>query len=252
LIIAEAVIALAALGLLALELAGAAGRVRLRGAGLFSAFVCYAVAVAAAFGAERLAAGDHPAPWLHAPLRAEVGETLVLVGVLGFATRIVARYWEWRGGIRYLSIAVVLLLGFGTFWLAIGAAEIAWLWLLPALLAAAAPRIRRLAPLAILGTLVTPVLVLAPPQLREAAWNGFLPSSLPLAAWLGLLLAPALATTSWWLRRPHGPLRTLLLPLGCALAIAAGVGLLFTAPDVCSASDFQRFHLACELSPTWR
>jgi hypothetical protein len=245
-------LAVLAVLLLARELLRAKGRVKLPGAGLFVGLACYLLGMLAAVGLERLRAGDHQAPWLHAPMRAEVAETLVLIGVVGLATRAVTRFWEWRGSTRYLVVATVLPLMLGVFWIVTGAAELAWIWLVPAVLAALVPRVRRFRWLAIAGTLLAPVLVLWPQQVREAAWNGFLPLSLPLAVWIGALLAPTCAAAAWWFRRPAGPLRTLVLPLGCVLAIAAGVVVQLMTPPPCSGADFQRFSLACELSPTWR
>ena len=248
----DGALAVVALLLLASAIAGARRTARSRGAGLFAALACFAIAAAGTAAIERLIAGAHPAPWLHAPLRAELAETLVLAGALGLVSRAIARVWPWTGSVRYLAIAIAPPAAVGIFWLACGAAELAWVWLVPAALAAIAPRLGRFAPVAIAGTLLTPALVLAPSQLREAAWNGFLPLSLPLAAWLALLLGPTFAAVAWWLRRPAGPLRTLVLPLGSALAIASGLVLLLATPSTCSAADFQHFHLACELGGTWR
>jgi hypothetical protein len=227
---------------------------RSRGAGLVAGLVCFAVAVALAIAAERAFAGAHPAPWLHAPLRAELAETGVLVGVLGLATRLVARRWPWKGERGYLAIAIALPLAIGGACLAVGAAELAWVWLVPAALAALAPRLGRAAVLALAASVLPAVLVLAPAQLREASWNGFLPVALPLAAWLALFLAPPLALSAWLARRRGaGPLGTLVLPMGCGLAVVAGLaGLAIAPPFICSAREFQHFHLACEVAATWR
>jgi hypothetical protein len=248
----ELAAALGALSLLVLAILRARTAERASGAGLIAALVCYAAALAGTIALERALAGDHPAPWLHSPLRSAVAELLVLAGLLGLATRAIARRWPWTGRVRFLAIAIALPLAIGTAWLAAGAAELAWVWLVPALAAALAPRSGRAAPIAIAATLLAPALVLLPMQLREAAWNGFLPPSLPLAAWLGFLLAPTFALVAWWSRRRTGPLGALTLTLGCTLAAATGAGLMIATRPACSAADYHRFHLACELQPTWR
>ncbi|HTR53738.1 MAG TPA: M20/M25/M40 family metallo-hydrolase [Kofleriaceae bacterium] len=246
-------VALAAVALAGLALFARSRPRRGRGAGFFAALVCYAAAVAATIAVERAFAGDHPAPWLHDPLRAELAEALVLAGATGLLGRLVARRWPWKGERRFLAVAIVLPLVLGAFWLAVGAAELAWIWLVPAALAAVAPRLGRAAPLALVASVLPAALVLLPAQLREAAWNGFLPVSLPLAAWLALFLASPLGVAVWWSRRTaSGPLGTLVLALGCGLAVAAGLGLLATDRPACTAQQFQHLHLACELPGTWR
>lgn len=250
LIAVELALALGALAGLVAILRG--GRDHARGAGLLAGIACYALAAGAAIAAERVAAGAHPAPWLHGPLRAELAELLVLAGALGLATRVLARRWRWKGEGRFLAVAIALPLAIGTAALAIGAAELAWIWLVPAALAALAPRLPRPG-IWLIGTLLPAVLVLAPAQLREAAWNGFLPQTLPLAAWLAVFLAAPAAGLAWVLRRSRlGPLGTLVLPLGSVLAVAAGIAVLLAAHPACSPANFHHFHLACELHPTWR
>jgi hypothetical protein len=95
------------------------------------------------------------------------------------------------------------------------------------------------------------MLVLAPGQLREAAWNGFLPTGLPLAAWLAVLLAPVFAMIAWWLRARRGPLGSLILTLGSAVAVVVGIASAAVAEPVCSAAEFRQFQLACEQVRTW-
>lgn len=218
------------------------------GAGIFSGIACYAVAIAVTAGIERVTAGVHPAPWLHAPGVALLAELAIFAGAFGLATRVACRFAPWAGDRRYLAIAIALplALGLGCLWL--DAAELAWIWLVPAATAALAPRLGRFGILAILVSLLPGVLVLAPAQLREAAWNGFLPTGVPLAGWIaGFALAP-LAALAWWLRTrpPKGPLGTLVLSLGCGLAMVAGVCLLLQAHPLCSPQQFHDFHLACE------
>jgi hypothetical protein len=221
------------------------------GLGVAAGAACYALALAVTIGLEKLLAGDHPAPWLHGPLRAELAELLVLAGTFGWLTRVLARRGAWKGEQRYLALAAALELAFGVGWLLVGAPELAWIWLLPAASLALA-RVRPLAILAAVLVLVPVALVLAPAQLREAAWNGFLPIGLPLAVWVGVLGAPMFAFTGWWFQRHTlGPLGSLVRILGCTLAAISGVALLATARPACSSQEFRDFRLACEQVRTW-
>jgi hypothetical protein len=215
-----------------------------RGAGLGAAVACYALATAAAIAAERLTVGVH---WLHAPLRALVAEALVLAGTLVLATRGLARIAPWRGARRYLALAVAIPLVIGVVLLVLGAAELAWIWLLPAAIAAALPRI------GVVAQLLPAALVLAPSQLREAAWNGFLPAQLPLATWLAVLGAPFVLQLAWLIRQPRrtGPLGSLVLPLGSGLAVLAGVITLAVYRSPCNSHDFERLSIACEVTRPW-
>jgi hypothetical protein len=217
-----------------------------RGAGLVIAALCYVLAVAAAIVVERLSARGHPAPWLHAPLRALVADVLVIGGVIGLASRAVARHRPWLGVQRYRNVAVIACALVGSAWLVVGAAELAWVWLVPAAVIAIAPP--RAAFVALVASLLPIACVLSPPQLREAAWNGFLPSSLPLSLLVGIVAVPTFATAAWWLRsRPRsGPLGTLVLGMGCGLAVVVGLAVAATSEPACSSVKFERFHLACE------
>ena len=219
-----AVIAL--LGLGALWVAGDGARPR--GAGLLAGLACFALAGAVAIVVERPIAID-PERISLAPFAQSVfGAALVIAGVLGLATRVVARRFAWIGARRYLAAAIVSVAVVGIALLALGAAELAWIWLVPAAALAIAPRLPR--PLAALtaATSVLPVLlVLNPQQVLEARWNMVLPPGVPLAALVGVLGAPTLATAAWWLRsRPtHGPLGTLVLAVGCGVSATAGIAL---------------------------
>ncbi len=243
----KAVLVLVALALLGLVRAAVGERDRSRGAGVVVAIACFAVAVGATLALERVLARGHPAPWLHAPLGATLAESLVFGGSWGLATRAFARIWPWIGERRILAIANAMPLVIGLALLAAGAAELAWIWLVPAALLAIAPRIGTLA------TLLPLVLVLAPHQLREAAWNGFLPAGVPLAAWLAILGLPTIAAVGAWARHQHatGPLRTLILSMGCGLAVALGILWLAARSPTCSSAEFIQFHLACEPLPSW-
>jgi hypothetical protein len=219
-----------------------------RAPGAAFGIACYVVALAIACVIERATYVGHPAPWLHAPLRALVADVLVLLGLFGLATRLVGRVRPWTGAQRYLAIAVVQCVLVGGALLALGAAELAWVWLVPAAVIAIAPRLGRAGVVAIAVAALPVVLALHPAQLREAAWNGFLPVSLPLTLLVGTVGAPTVATLAWWLRRgrPRGPLGTLVLGMGCGLAVLVGVVFAVTYSPPCTAVEFQRFHLACE------
>ncbi len=221
-----------------------------QGLGLLVAIPCYAAGAAAIILLEHLLGGGHPAPWLHAPLRWLAGESLVLAGIVGLLSRLVARFSPWGGERRYLAVAVIAPLAIGTAWLVAGAAELAWVWLVPALFAAMAPRLGRFRVLTLASLLLPVAVVLAPIQLREAAWNGFLPPAVPFGVWIATLGFPSFAGIAWYLRARDrsGPLGTLVLPVGCLLAMIAGLVLVGSASPSCSAAQFHRLGLACELT----
>lgn len=245
--------------LLALCLACAAGAVALLATtrrrreggklGAAAALGCYALAAAAVIALERLIAGDHPAPWLHAPGWWLAGELLVLGGLLGLLTRFAARFAPWGGERRYLAIATLAPLAIGGGWLVLDAPELAWVWLVPALLAAIAPRLGRAGLVLVVPLALPIVLVLGPPQVREAAWNGFWPSRVPFGVWVATLGFPSFAGLGWYLRARDrsGPLGTLVLPLGCLLATITGIVVLVVTDPACSAAQFHGIGLACEL-----
>jgi len=224
------------------------------GAGLLLGSACVVVAFIAVYALERSALAAHPRAWLHAPAYFVIAEALVLGGVIGLASRLVARFRPWIGARRYLAVAIGVLLAFGVFWLVVGAAELAWIWLVPAALASVAPLLGRARFLALLPTLLPALLVLAPSQLREAAWNGFASPGMPLVGWVALVGLPPIAATAYALRseapdRWHsGPLGTLVLPMGWALSILVGVALELRYTPPCSASQFRQLHLTCEIS----
>ena len=248
LIAAEVALAAAALAALV-----RAFRRRARGGlGALAGLGCYAAAAAVAYALERVTAGDHPAPWLHAPGAALVALALILGGSFGLATRLAARFAPWVGERRYLVLALAPPLVLGMSLGFTGAAELAWIWLLPAAAAAAAPALGR-ARLAAIAPLALPlVLVLRPAQVREAAWNGFLPPSIPPTVLLALLAAPAVAGVAWALRhgratRGAGPLHAFAVPAACALAVVIGALVLASLDPPCGAHDFALHGLGCEL-----
>lgn len=225
---------------------------RAPGPGLAAGVGCLLAALLAAVALEWLAAGDHPAPWLHAPARWLAGLALVLAGGVGLATRLAARVAPWAGRGRYLQLAIGLPLVLGLALVFAGAGELAWVWLVPAAATAGLARlVPRLPLLAAVPLGLPAALVLYPAQLREAAWNGFWPTAVPLAVWLAVLVAPLLAAVAWALRgrTTRGPLGTLVLPVGCALAMLLGAGLLLRTVPACSPEQFHAFHLACEIGP---
>jgi hypothetical protein len=234
-----------ALGALAL-LVGMRRERQRGGAGLVAGSACFIAAVACVYVLERAA---EPA-WLHAPGYHVIALALVFAGVLGLASRIVARVKPWGGAQRYLAVCVAWLLAFGLVWIAIGAIEIAWVWLVPALVAATAPLLGRARVLALVPTLLPAVLVLAPAQLREAVWNGFASPAMPLVGWITLVAIPPITAAAYALRaRGHsGPLGTLVLPLGCALAILVGTALVLRYEAPCTAAQFRELSLTCEIA----
>jgi len=245
------VVLAAALAALALGVLAALRTSRARGGlGLVAGAVCFALAGAAALVVERLTADGHPAAWLHAPGPAIAAELAVFVGGFGIATAAARRFAPWVGDRRYLAVAIAAPLAVGLALLLAGAAELAWVWLVPAACCALAARVRWLGLLAVAASLLPGALVLIPSQLREAAWNGFLPPGLPLAAWLAFFLGGPLAALAWWLRKAPtpGPLGTLVLPLGSGLAIASGVVLMLHTNAPCNRLEFKSFQLACEVT----
>jgi hypothetical protein len=246
----DVVLAAFALGVLAaMRTARARG-----GCGIAVGVACCAVAAAVTIAIERLTAGGHPAPWLHAPGSALLAELAVFAGGVGLATRAAGRFAPWVGDRRYLAIAIAIPLAIGLGALLLGGAELAWIFLVPASAAALAPRLGRLGILAVVTSALPGVLVLAPDQLREAAWNGFWPTGIPLATWVCVFAVDPLTSLAWWLRkyRSAGPLGTLVLPLGCALAMTAGAVVLAHAQPRCTAQQFHDFHLACEVTTKLR
>jgi phosphoglycerol transferase MdoB-like AlkP superfamily enzyme len=190
---------------------------------------------------------------LFTPLRSVIAEALAVAGVFGLATRACARFAPWKGSRRYLALAIVVPLALGVVMLGAGAAELAWIWLVPAAALALAPRLGRFAPLALALALLPCVLLLRENQLVEAAFNGFLPSGVPLVAWIATLGIPSLAGVGWWARthQTTGPLVTLILPMGCGLSAVLGLTVLGSTPIACSAAKFEQFPAACARASIW-
>jgi hypothetical protein len=238
-----------ALAALVLALATGLRSARARGGlGIGAGLACVAVALAITTAVERLAAGDHPAPWLHAPGEALGAELAIFAGAFALLVVAARRIAPWAGDRRYLAVAIALPLSIGLGCLLVGAAELAWIWLVPAACLALAPRLGRLGFVGILTSVLPGVLVLDPSALREAAWNRFWPIELPLAVWVaGFALSPV-AGLAWWLRksRPAGPLSTLAQPMAAALAILVGAALLLRSRSPCNQQQFKDLSLACE------
>ncbi len=224
------------------------------GCGVLVGLGCFALATVATLALERVTRGDHPAPWLHAPLTFVIAELLVLFGSFGLFALVVRRLRGWIGTLRYLVIAAGIPLVVGSALMAIGAAELAWIWLVPAAVIAIAPRLGPLRGLAPVAAALPLLLVLAPNQLREAAWNGFFPPGLPLTALIAVFSLPVAAALAWLLRQrgQAGPLGAFVLPVGCLLSVIAGVVLVSRAHPPCSGANFSQFQLACEVTPEVR
>jgi hypothetical protein len=213
------------------------------GAGLLLGAASYALAIVIAIIATQ-GLQAYAGAWLFAPLPWLLATAMICIGSFGLITRVVGRIRRFTGEHRYRAFAAVLCLVTGLIVLAIGAAELAWIWLVAGAAIAILP-----APLALLFSLLPAVLVLQPLQLREASWNGFLPPALPLAVVVSLLLVPSIATGAWWLRsrRTHiGPLGSLVLTMGWGLLVIGGLVVAVTQDPPCSAAEFGRFHLACD------
>jgi hypothetical protein len=241
LIIVELVLVLVALAGLVL-LVGSRAR---GGLGLCAGIGCFALAT----GLGSLIR-IYPGAWLLAPLRNELALTAVIAGTFILLTRAASRLRPWIGRDRYLALAIGIPLATGLVWLATGAAELAWIWLVPA----AALALTRRWPPAAIAALLPAALVLMPAQLREAAWNGFLPGAVPLAIWLAALGAPAVAAAAYLARRRGsgpGPLGTFVLVVGCGLAVIAGASVVLLARPACNSAQFERFSLACTSSAGW-
>lgn len=238
-----------ALGALALLASVRTARVR-GGLGLWPALGAYALACALAFAVERVAPGS----WIHAPLRFAIAEVLVIAGALGLLVIGARRVRPWIGELRYLAFATALLLVPGVALLLFDGAELAWIWLVPAAIVAAAPRAAPCRWLALPAAALPALLVLSPNQLREAAWNGFLPRGTSFALLLAVFTLPVFAVSAFLARRrgATGPLGSFVLPLGCLLSVIAGVILVLHAHPPCSPADFNQFGLACEVLPRVR
>jgi hypothetical protein len=217
-------------------------RARSRGAGLLLGAGCYVVALVIAIMFERFCF-EYPGAWLLSPLRSTISIALVFAGLFGLLTRAVT-FMTWTGVLRYRAFASIACLVIGLMLVAVGAAELAWIWLVPALVIAIAP-----SPIGLIASLLPPILVLVPSQLREAAWNGFWPTSLPLVVSIAILAAPTIATAAFaWTSRPRrpGPLGTLVLGVGCGLAVVTGLSVAVTTKTTCSSAEFAQFSVACD------
>lgn len=223
-------------------LLGKVQRDRRRGLGLIAGLVCFALAALVTYVAE-LALARYDGAWTLTPLSTASGATLVLAGTFGLVTRAAARLSPWIGAHRYRVLAAAVPLAIGAALLSIGAAELAWVWLVPAAAIAALP-----APVGVIASVLPALLVLSPLQLREGVWNGFIPPSLPLSLLVAAIEVPFIASASWTLRRRGiaGPLGTLVLGVGCGLAVVAGLSVAAVAEPACRPGEFSLFGLACE------
>lgn len=218
------------------------------GPGLVAALVVWIGAAAATFGIEVLAARGYPMPWIHAPLRFELAAGLVLAGVATTLVIVIARWRPWAGPARYAAAAAVWNLLIGTVLVTLQAAELAWLWLVPAALLAWAPRLGPRLGAVVVGLAIVPTAPLvAPSLLRELYFHGFLPMG-PIAVVLaihGITCALALAHLAARVRN-WGPGLTFALPVIAAAAIATGVAVMTTYQPPCRAHDLLTQRLSCE------
>jgi hypothetical protein len=216
---------------------------RADGAGLMLGAASYALAIIITIACTQLLQ-PYAGAWLFAPLPWLFAAAMICVGSFGLIMRIVGRIRRIHGAHRYRAFAALLCLVTGLVVLAIGAPELAWIWLIAGAAIATLP-----APLALMFSLLPALLVLQPLQLREASWNGFLPAALPIAGVVSLFLVPPVATGAWWLRsrRTHiGPLGSLVLTVGWGLLLIGGLVVAVTQNPPCSAAEFGQFLLACD------
>ena len=213
------------------------------GGGLLLGGASYALAIIITITATQLLQ-PFAGAWLFAPLPWLLATAMICIGSFGLITRVVGRIRRFTGAHRYRAFAALLCLVSGLVVLAIGAPELAWMWLIAAAAIAVLP-----APLAVVLSFLPAVLVLQPLQLREASWNGFLPAALPIAGVVSLLLVPPVATGAWWIRsrRTHiGPLGSFVLTVGWGLLLIGGLVVAVTQHPPCSAAEFERFLLGCD------
>jgi hypothetical protein len=235
------------------------GLVRIRrqlipGPGLVAAIAVWVAAAATTYAVERLTARGYPAPWVHAPVRHELGVALVLAGVATLIVVGVARWRPWAGPARFAAAAAVWNLLIGAFLVVIQAAELAWLWLAPAALLAWAPRLaegrgRIVAAIAVVLALVPTLPLVAPGLLRELYFHGFLPESVPVTALValhGITAALALAHLASQVRS-WGPGLTFAVPAAAVVAIAIGTLALATYEPPCEGGELPLRKLACEV-----
>lgn len=211
---------IAILGLASLGMAGRAGG-GARGAGLVAGILCFAAAVAIACLVNPVR--FTPYSKLESA-RLTLGAFAVIAGTTGLLTRVVARRFPWTGDVRYLALAIAPPLALGLALSITGAAELAWVFLVPAAMLATATRARTFGFIAVIGSLLPAILVLHPNQLLEMTWNGFFPP-IPLVAFVAFLVAPTICAAAWWWRSrgTHGPLGTFVLSLGCAVSAIIGL-----------------------------
>lgn len=213
------------------------------GAGLLLGSACYAIAIVITIVCVQVVQ-PYAGAWLLAPLPWLIATAMIFIGSFGLITKVLGRFKRWTGAHRYRMLAALTCLVVGLLVLAIGAAELAWIWLVAAAAIAVLP-----APLALVLSLLPAVLVLQPLQLREANWQMILPPSLPIEVVVSIFLVPPIATAASWLRsgRTHiGPLGSLVLTMGFGLLLIGGLVVAVTQHPPCSAAEFEEFRLACD------
>jgi hypothetical protein len=245
---------LAGLGLYAQDRGGGPGP------GLVAAALVWIAACSAALGAEHLAAGAHPAPWVHAPVRHLLALALVIAGAAALLATAIGRWRSWAGPDRYAVAGAGLNLAIAAPVIFVGAAELAWLWLVPAVALAWLPRLGgsrggRAAAFVATGLAIAPTAAIVHPAfLRELTFHGFLPIGVPLTAWIAVhAITAALAVAHLVARaRVWGPGASLAVPAAAIAALAAGALLLLTYDPPCAADAVRFTNLSCELGAAAR
>jgi len=256
LVLLEALLALAAVAGLAELVHDSDRRPRARGFGLSAALVVYPVAWLLVSVCLRIAehTTEHPAPWAHAPLRFEILLMLIAgsVGMVGAWLVTLRRPTPGQG--RYLALAIVITLLAGLTCIAVGAPEIAWttLWISAAFGGLAWTSSLRMA-LPIFALSLLPLVgALDPGFLREGLFNGFWPASMPLSAYLAVLLLPHALALVYLFKRfvpplPHrGWAGRAAIAVPVVIALVAAIALAAPSPR-CSGREFARHGLTCEL-----
>ncbi len=219
--------------------------------GLALGLLAFVIATGLTLLVEKFAA--YPGAWALAPGIRIAASTAILLGFTTLIITAIGRRWPWHGERRFLYAAVSIQLTVPVGCLIIGAAELAPLWLGSALLLAVAPRLGRLAWLAVTAAAYPLWFLLDAARLREMIFHRFMPSSLPLSLWVAFHIAPMLLAIAYLLRashnrQPRGPLCAFLLPTGAFLAILVGITTWVIRRPTCSAEAFAIHNLACEMT----
>ena len=181
--------------------------------------------------------------WLHRAATRADRRALVLGGLLGLAAWSCA-HRPWIGPARYLALGRSRSHNRHAL-LVLGAAELAWIWLVPALALVLAPRTRFAAPLAIASHSCRSCWCCIRSSFARPRGTAFSGLTSRSRCGLGFLRFP-LAATAWWLRPPHPrPLGTLVLGRGVRTRRRAGFVAASLAIPV-QPREFEHFQLGCK------